>query len=103
MFNAILLNDLSNEKSKFATKYGIVQQSKSTQFETESIKSSLCHYSVEFILVTGDITVNTGTANGNDTHVAFYTVHHFLHVRQILMMFFLMKQTKFLLQSLCAI
>ena len=49
----------------------LYNQNNSTQFETESIKSSLCHYSVEFILVTGDITVNTGTANGNDTHVAF--------------------------------
>ena len=72
-----LLNDSSNEESKFAIKKWYVidrqttkdkyNQSNSIKFETESFKSSLCYYSDAFILVTGDITVNAG----NDTHVAF--------------------------------
>ena len=72
-----LLNDSSNEESKFATKKWYVIDSQTTKgkykqgdtikFETETIKSSLCNYSDAFILVTGNITV---TAN-NDTDVAF--------------------------------
>ena len=59
-----LLNDSSNEESKFATQkwYGIGIQTardkyiknNSMKFETESIKSRFCHYSNAFILVTGD-------------------------------------------------
>ena len=72
-----LLNDSSNEPSKFATKKWYVidsqtakdkyNQNNSIKFETESIKSSLCDYSGAFILVTGNITVTAG----NDTDVAF--------------------------------
>ena len=72
-----LLNDSSNEESKFATKKWYVIDSQTTKgkykqgdtikFETETIKSSLCDYSDAFILVTGNITV---TAD-NDTDVAF--------------------------------
>ena len=72
-----LLNDSSNEESKFATKKWYVIDSQTTKgkykqgdtikFETETIKSSLCDYSDAFILVTGDITV---TANSN-TDVGF--------------------------------
>ena len=72
-----LLNDCSNEESKFATKkwYVIVSQTakdiynqnSSIKFETESVKISLCYYSDEFILVKGDILV----AANNDTHVGF--------------------------------
>ena len=72
-----LLNDSSNDESKFATKNDMpsnsetaknkYNQNSSIKFETESIKSSLCDYSDVFILVTGDIKV---TAN-NDTDVAF--------------------------------
>ena len=72
-----LLNDSSNEESKFATKKGYVIDSQTTKgkykqgdtikFETETIKSSLCDYSDAFILVTGNITV----AANNDTDVAF--------------------------------
>ena len=57
-----LLNDSSNKESKFATKKwyaidsetakGKYKQGDSIKFETESIKSSLCHYSDAFILVT---------------------------------------------------
>ena len=72
-----LLNDSSNEESKFATKKWYVIDSQTTKgkykqvdtikFETETIKSSLYDYSDAFILVTGNITV----AANNDTDVAF--------------------------------
>ena len=71
-----LLNDSSNEESKFATKYSILQTVKQQKINTtktilsnlkQSTKSSLCDYSDAFILVTGGITVNAG----NNTDVAF--------------------------------
>ena len=72
-----LLNDSSNEESKFATKKWYVIDSQTTKgkykqgdtikFETETIKSSLCDYSDTLILVTGNITV----AADNNTDVAF--------------------------------
>ena len=72
-----LLNDSSNEESKFATKKWYVIDSQTTKgkykqgdtikFETETIKSSLCDYSDAFILVTGNVTVNAA----NDTDVVF--------------------------------
>ena len=72
-----LLNDSSNEESKFATKKwyvinsqtakGKYDQNNSVKFETEIIKSSLCDYSNAFILVTGDI----AAAANNNTDVAF--------------------------------
>ena len=72
-----LLNDSSNEESKFAAKKWYVIDSQTTKgkykqgdtikFETEIIKSSLCDYSDAFILVTGNITVDVN----NDTDVAF--------------------------------
>ena len=72
-----LLNDSSNEESKFATEKWYIIDSQTTKgkykqgdtnkFETEIIKSSLCGYSDPFILVTGNITVTAA----NDTDVAF--------------------------------
>ena len=72
-----LLNDSSNEESKFATKKwyfidsqttkGKYKQGDTINFETETIKSSLCDYSGVFILVTGNITV----AANNDADVTF--------------------------------
>ena len=72
-----LLNDSSNEELRFATKKWYVIDSQTTKgkckqgdfikFETKTIKSSLCHYSDAFILVTGNITV---VAN-NDRDVPF--------------------------------
>ena len=72
-----LLNDSSNEESKFATKKWYVIDSETTKgkykqdvtikFKTETIKSSLCDYSDAFISVTGNITV----AADNNTDVAF--------------------------------
>ena len=62
-----LLNDLSNEESKFATKKcyvtdsqtkkGKYKQGDTIKFDTETIKSSLCDYSDAFVLVTWNITV----------------------------------------------
>ena len=67
-----LLNDSSNEESKFATKKwyvidsqtrkGKYKQGDTVKFETETIKSSLCDYSDAFFLVTKNITV---AANNN--------------------------------------
>ena len=70
-----LLNDSSNEESKFATKKWYVIDSQTTKgkykqgdtIKLETIKSSLCDYSDAFILVTGNITV----AANNNTDVAF--------------------------------
>ena len=72
-----MLNDSSNEETKFATKKWYVIDSQTTKdkykqgdtikFETKTIKSSLRDYSDAFILVTGDITV---VAN-DDTDVVF--------------------------------
>ena len=72
-----LLNDSSNEESKFATKKwyiidsqtakGKYNKNNSIKFERESIKSSLPNYSDAFILVAGDITVN----RSKNTDVAF--------------------------------
>ena len=73
----ILLNNSNNEDSKFVTKKWYVIDSQTTKgkckqgntikFENGIIKSSLCHYSDAFILVTGNITV----AADNNTVVAF--------------------------------
>ena len=70
-----LLNDSSNEESKFARKKryvidsqtakGKYKQRDTVKFETETIKSSL--YSNAFILVTGNITVNAA----DNTDVTF--------------------------------
>ena len=72
-----LLNDSSNEESKFATtKWYVIDsqtakdkynQKKFIKFETENIKSNIWVYSDAFILVTGNITVNAG----NNTYVTF--------------------------------
>ena len=72
-----MLNDSSNEKSKFATKKWYVIDSQTTKekykqgdtikLKTETIKSSLCDYSDAFILNTGNITV----ADNNNTDVVF--------------------------------
>ena len=95
-----LLNDSSNEESKFATKKWYVidrktakgkqKQGNTIKFETETIKSSLCD---AFMLVTVDITVDA--ANDTLAPVA--------HVQQKLMTSLLMKQIIFTLQCLCTI
>ena len=72
-----LLNDSSNEETKFATKKWYVIDSQTTKdkykqgdaikFEAKTIKSSLRDHSDAFILVTGNITVIAA----NDTDVGF--------------------------------
>ena len=65
-----LLNDSSNEESKYATKKWYVIDSQTTKGKYKqgvTIKSSLRDYSDAFILVTGNITVKAN----NDTDVAF--------------------------------
>ena len=69
------------------TTKGKYKQGDTIKFETETIKSSLCDYSDVFILVTGNIAV----AANNNTDVAFKNVHHFLNVKEKLMMYLLMK------------
>ena len=79
---------------------GKYDQKNSIKFETESIKSSLCDYSGPFILVTGNITV---TASNNTSMLHLKIMHHFLHGKQKLMMYLLMKQIIFTLQCLYTI
>ena len=65
-----LWNVSNNEESKFASKKWCVIDTQSEKdkyyknnfikFETESVKLSLCVYSDAYVLVTGDIAVNTG-------------------------------------------
>ena len=72
-----MLNDSSNEESKFTTKKWYVIDSQTTKgeykqgdtikFEIETIKSSFCDYSDAVILVTGNIAV----AANNNKDVAF--------------------------------
>ena len=66
-----LLNDSSNEESKFATKkWYFIDKGKYKEGDTikfGTIKSSLCDYSDVFILVTRNITV----AANNETDCAF--------------------------------
>ena len=86
-----LLNNSSNEESKFATtKWYVIdsriakgkyKQGDTITFETGTIKSSLCDYSDAFILVKGNITV----AANNNTDAAFkncasFSTHAKLHV-----------------------
>ena len=85
-----LLNDSSNEQSKFnllqkkryvicsQTTKGKYKQGDTIKFETETTKSSLCEYSDAFILVTENITL----AADNTTDVRFKIVHQTLHVKQ---------------------
>ena len=85
-----LLNDSSNEESKFATKKWYVIDSQTTKdkykkgdtikFETETIKSTLSDFSDAFILVTGNITV---TAN-NNINVAFNNCARFSTCKTII-------------------
>ena len=68
-----LLNDESNQSSKFRTKNwveinddirGVYSPNKQIRFKTVMLKSSLCDYSDAYILVKGNITVNNTAAAG---------------------------------------
>ena len=70
---ANLLNDKSNQPSKFRTKNwveinddlrGVYSPNKQIRFKTSMLRSSLCDYSDEYILVKGNITVNNTAVAG---------------------------------------
>ena len=70
---ANLLNDPSNEPSKFRTRSwveinddirGAYSPSKQIRFKTGMSRSSLCDYSNAYILVKGDILVNNNNGAG---------------------------------------
>ena len=74
-----LLNNISNQSSKFKTKNwveindesrGAYNTNSQINFKTTMLKSSLCHYSDAYILVKGTITVpNTADANADANNV----------------------------------
>ena len=69
---ANLLNDESNQPSKFRTRNwveindvrGKYSSDKQIKFKTSMLRSSLCDYSDAYILVKGNITVNNTAADG---------------------------------------
>ena len=70
---ANLLNDKSNQPSKFRTRNwveindearGTYSPNKQIKFKTSMLRSSLCDYSDAYILVKGNITVNNTAADG---------------------------------------
>ena len=70
---ANLLNDQSNNPSKFRTRNwveinyerrGACSPNKQIIFKTVMLKSSLCNYSDAYILVKGNISVNNTSAEG---------------------------------------
>ena len=75
---ANLLNDKSNQPSKFRTKNcveinddirGAYSPNKLIRFKTAMLRSSLCDYSDAYILVKGNIAVNnTAGAAANNTN-----------------------------------
>ena len=102
-----LLNGSDNENSKFATKkwYVIDSESKGVysheneiKFLTSSLESSLCDYSVAYVLVTGNITVVGGDAN---TKVAFKNCVPFKECRTEINETFVHKKEVLILQCLC--
>ena len=71
---ANLLNDKSNQPSKFRTRNwveindearGTYSPNKQIKFKTSMLRSSLCDYGDAYILVKGNITVNNTAAAGS--------------------------------------
>ena len=60
---ANLLNDESNQPSKFRTR-NWVEINDEAKFKRSMLRSSLCDYSDAYILVKGNITVNNTAADG---------------------------------------
>ena len=109
-----MLNDLGNKESKFATtkRYiidsetkGYYEKDSSIKFIAYWIESSLHDYSDAFILVTGNITANSGAINSNNASVAFENCIPFstYNASKILIMFLLMKLNILTLQCLSTI
>ena len=74
---ANLLDNASNQPSKFRTKYWVEINDKSRgtysinrqiNFKTSMLRSSLCDYSDAYILVKGNISVNNTAAAGADAN-----------------------------------
>ena len=72
-----MINDASNQPSKFRTKNWVETNDESRgtynvnsqiKFKTTMLKSSLCHYSDAYILVKGTITVNNTAAADADAN-----------------------------------
>ena len=104
-----LLNDSSDEESKFATKKWYVIDSQITKgkykqddtitYETETIKSSLCDYSDAFVSVTGNITVSAA----NDINIVFKNCAPFSTCKTVIMLCLLTEQNISTLQCPCTI
>ena len=73
------------------------KQSDTINYETETIKWSLCDYSDASILVTGNITAEAD----NNTDIAFKNCAPFSTCTTKLMIYLLMKQIIFISQCLC--
>ena len=74
---ANLLNDKSNQPSKFRTRNwveidddvrGEYSPNKQIRFKTAMLRSSLCDYSDAYILAKGNVTVNNTAAGGSDAN-----------------------------------
>ena len=74
---ASLIDDTSNQPSKFRTKNwveisdesrGVYNVGSQIKFKTTMLKSSLCDYSNAYILVKGTISVNNTAADGADAN-----------------------------------
>ena len=75
-----LLNNASNKPSKLRTRNWVeinddiraaYSPNKQIRSKTAMLRSSLCDYSDAYILVQGNITVNSAAANNTDEEVVF--------------------------------
>ena len=75
-----LLNNASNKPSKLRTRNWVeinddiraaYSPNKQIRSKTAMLRSSLCDYSDAYILVKGNITVNSAAANNTDEEVVF--------------------------------
>ena len=104
-----LLNGTDKDNSKFATKKWYIIDSESNgnysqndeiKFLTRSIESSLCDYSVAYILVTGNI---TAIPNNAATQVVFKNCTPFEKCKREINETFIDEATQLILQCLCTI
>ena len=72
-----MLNDGSNQPSKFRTRKwveinddvrGVYSPNKQIRFKTSMLRSSLCDYNDAYIIVKGNIAVNTTAGAGADAN-----------------------------------
>ena len=88
-----LLNNASNQPSKFRTKNwvetidesrGKYAANKQIKFKTSMLRSSLCDYSDAYMLFKGKISVNNTAAVGADANNTIKKVKHLKIVRHLL-------------------